>query len=440
MYVPVTAFVAKYLTFPRKKDHPGTVVLDTHNRYYLDGLAPDITISVKDVANVDPASAVALIELKPPTITPMGSECFGQVYDYLRKLSNAQPNRRKIVGLLSNLRQNHIIIHETPNHETVRIVHYANVSFAKALRFLKHLIVHDAATLPSIPSFSVDLGNLEARLGNPVFSVIGVFSYSLKVVSPLRWICLEPPRVGAKIVVKRTAFAPPPCPRQSIAQNLTAARSPLAPVRRPVADEIRILQAIQTAGVCPHLPKLIYYSLDMNEFGVTPRGSPVNLHLIQQLRARKVLDDILVALEWLHNHGIIHRDVRWDNIVIDDSGKGILIDFGAAVVDDGRMREYAGGIVCAPSRVIGDFDRHYKPSAADDCVAWVLLLNALLSPMRWAGMRSEQITVKGSREQFRMQTLWKTLEASREWGPGLKAAKEKNYKDMRQMLDLVVLV
>lgn len=441
MYTPVTAFVAKHLTSPRKPNHPGIMVVDTHARYYLDGQAPDITLTVQDLANVDSASVVAIIELKPPTVTPMASECFGQVYDYLRKLSSAQPNRRKIVGMLSNLRQNHIIIHESRNQDTVRIVHYASVSFAKALRFLKEMILKDASTLPSIPSFSFDLGLLESRLGNPVFSVIGVFTYSPKLVSHLRWVTPDPVRPGVKIVVKRTSFAPPPHPRQSVAQSLTSARAPATPTRRPVAHEITILQAIRgAANVCPHLPKLIYFSLDMDEFGITPRGMPVNLHTIGQPRARKLLDDILVALEWLHNEKIIHRDVRWDNIVTDAAGNGILIDFGAAVIDNGCLQEYAGGIVCAPSRVIGDFDRHYKPSAADDCVAWVLLLNALLSPMRWAGMRSDEITKKGSMEQKRMQTLWQTLESSREWGPGLKAAKNKQYSVMKGMLDLVVLL
>lgn len=66
---------------------------------------------------------------------------------------------------------------------------------------------------------------------------------------------------------------------------------------------------------------------------------------------------------------IIHRDVRWDNIVI-AGGRGVLIDFGAAIINDGRMHGFEGGIVCAPSRVIGQFSRQYQASTIDDCWPW----------------------------------------------------------------------
>lgn len=440
MYVPVTKCVAKLLTLPRTSTHPGTKVVDTHGRFYLDGQAPDITITVKDVDFVDSASVMAIIELKPPSAVPLGAECFGQVYDYLRKLSLAQPNRRKIVGMLSNLTQNHIIIHESPHPGVVRVCHYETTGFAKCLRFLKHLMLHDDATLPSIPSFSADLGVLEARLGSPVFSVIGVFSYSTKIISPSRWLSPRQITPGDKIVVKRTSFAPPRVLRPSLAKSLIAVRSPLKPSPRPVAEEIKILATIADAGGFKHIPELVYYSLDYNEFAMTPRGYSLDLHTLKQTEARSILREILSAIQWLHGKRIIHRDIRWDNIVVPAAGHAVLIDFGAAVLDDGSLRDYEGGIVCAPTRVIGDPDRCYQPSPADDCAAWVLLINALLTPMRWAGMRSEEIMFKGTRERERIQGLWRTLETSGVWGPGVAAAKAREYEVMLGMLELVVLL
>lgn len=440
MYEPVTKSIAKFLSFPRTPTHPGTKVVDTHSRYYLDGQAPDITITVKDVEFVDCASVMAIIELKPPSPIPMGSECFGQVYDYLRKLSMAQPNRRKIVGMLSNLVQNHIIIHDTPHQGVVRICHYHSTTFAKSLRFLKHLILHDAATLPSIPSFSADLGVLEARLGSPVFSVVGVFSYTTNVISPTRWISPDPISPGDKIVVKRTSFAPARALRSSMAQSLTAVRTPTKPSRRPVADEINILLAIRDAGGPKFLPHLVYHSLDLEEFAMTPLGHSLDLQTLTQTKARKILREMLESLKWLHGNRIIHRDVRWDNIVVPFGGQAVLIDFGAAVIDNGSMCDYNGGIVCAPTRVIGDPDRRYRPSPADDCAAWVLLINSLLSPTRWAGMRSEEIMFKGTMERERIQGLWTTLAGSTVWGPGVTAANNMDYDEMLKMLELVVLL
>lgn len=439
MYVPVTRCVADYLTFRRTKNHPGTKVVDTHNRYYLEGQAPDITIMVQDVAEVDSASVVAIIELKHKSRNPLGDECFGQVYDYLRKLGRAQPNRRKIVALLSNLTYNHIIIHDSPNHQTVNIMHFLSVGFAKALRFLKYCILHDSITLPSIPSFSSDLHVLELRLGNPVFSVVGVFSIPKKFGPTNAWVSSDPLPVGDKMVVKRTSNVPSRRPRASFIPSLTAVRSPKTIEVRPVEAEIGILLAILRAGPHAHLPKLIYHSGDKNEFGITPLGEPCNIYTMKQPQAKQILQDILDALQWLHKHDIIHRDVRWDNIVI-VKGRGVLIDFGAALIQDGRMHEFEGGIVCAPSRVIGQFDRQYHPSAADDCLAWVLLLNAILAPTRWAALRSDEIMTPGSEAERRMRALWSALTASRIWGPGVMAAKNKEYKVMSEMLDLLVLL
>lgn len=441
MYTPVMQLVSEQLTVRRTKTHPGTKVFDTHNRYYLEGQAPDISIAVQDVADVDSASVVAIIELKHKSKnqTAMASESFGQVYDYLRKLARAQPNRRKIVGLLSDLTHNHIVIHESPNHYTVNILHFATVGFAKALRFLKYCILHDSDALPSIPSFSADLHILQMRLGNPVFSVVGVFSIPANFPSTNRWLSPEPLSAGDKMVVKRTSNVPPRRPRASLIQAFASVRSPQQLEIRPVAAEIKILQAIRKAGGCEYLPKLIYHSTDMHEFGITPLGQPCNIFTMNQPLAFTILNDILTALQWLHTNKIIHRDVRWDNIVV-VGGRGVLIDFGAAISHDGRLHDFQGGIVCAPSRVIGQFDRQYLPSPVDDCLAWVLLLNALLAPTRWAGIRSDEIMTEGSDSEKRMRELWRGLEASKVWGPGVVAAKGKKYEEMALMLDVLVLL
>ena len=46
--------------------------------------------------------------------------------------------------------------------------------------------------------------------------------------------------------------------------------------------------------------------------------------------ARKVLTDVCNALSVLHSRGIIHRDVKPENIMVDGNGRVVLIDFNAS--------------------------------------------------------------------------------------------------------------
>ena len=48
-----------------------------------------------------------------------------------------------------------------------------------------------------------------------------------------------------------------------------------------------------------------------------------------------LLDPVLDALQKVHAAGILHRDIAPDNIVLNDEGQAVLLDFGAARVDPG---------------------------------------------------------------------------------------------------------
>lgn len=52
---------------------------------------------------------------------------------------------------------------------------------------------------------------------------------------------------------------------------------------------------------------------------------------LPEAETRTIFREIVQAVAYLHEHGIIHRDLKLSNILLDDSMKPKLADFGLAV-------------------------------------------------------------------------------------------------------------
>lgn len=68
---------------------------------------------------------------------------------------------------------------------------------------------------------------------------------------------------------------------------------------------------------------------------------------LNESRARIYLAEVLLALEDLHKRDIIFRDLKPDNVVLDNEGHALLTDFGLSkegVLDNQGARSFCGSV------------------------------------------------------------------------------------------------
>src|SRR5690606_26212927 len=68
-------------------------------------------------------------------------------------------------------------------------------------------------------------------------------------------------------------------------------------------------------------------------------------------RLLKILEQVSSALDFAHNEGVIHRDLKPDNILFDAQGNAYLSDFGIARLMESQAQNLtqSGQVVGTPS-------------------------------------------------------------------------------------------
>ncbi|RPB18895.1 hypothetical protein L211DRAFT_871566 [Terfezia boudieri ATCC MYA-4762] len=442
-------------------------VLDTHRQRFLDDLAPDLVLQ-RSSKNSDKFNIAAVLDLKGigddghaklNTATNLG-----QILDYLTAIEYYQLGRTIFLGLLTNLRDAYLIRYQTNilkgrsrrtsgnQPYTSKLTQYRKVPLCDALRYLYEQLQDPAANPPQLP-FSESAGELSYVVQRHSKSVVAVFN-----------------RQNAQIIVKA---------------------SPEVQWNSGIQNEIICLKSLQGDSRPASIPKLIYSTYDMPgsafvEFGISPPGRPLQLELFREASDfRTCLQDILVALKWVHDHGIVHRDVRGDNIIVFDGLdvgghsshisltleikkrrlRAMLIDFDRAT-NLGISCHYEGGYICCPRDLLQqctreseyqqmvDIDEYempvegstplsnamYIPEKRHDYLSFVLLVNTVIFPFTLQGYINHLVEVPSSREQRRLLNLWGELESKEPWSSLVREAQnaQADVQVWSELLGLLV--
>jgi serine/threonine-protein kinase len=95
--------------------------------------------------------------------------------------------------------------------------------------------------------------------------------------------------------------------------------------------------------------------------------------------ARLVLTHLAEALQYAHDHGVTHRDVKPANVMIDSRGNALLTDFGIARVADTPRLTQQGLVIGTPAYMSPEQMRGESAGAAADQYALGVLAYEMLT-------------------------------------------------------------
>ena len=107
--------------------------------------------------------------------------------------------------------------------------------------------------------------------------------------------------------------------------------------------------------------------------------------------AKYIFKQIILGLQYIHNHNIVHRDIKLDNILIDLDNKIKICDFGVSkkVINGDLMKEQCGTPAYIAPEIL--MNRGYEGYGVDIWSAGVVLYSMLSGTVPFKGNNIEEL-------------------------------------------------
>lgn len=116
----------------------------------------------------------------------------------------------------------------------------------------------------------------------------------------------------------------------------------------PEAESVRFDQPTEAVGKeAPDQDPKKPEPGELNPY-LSPQARELRTSAAYVRRAAEVIRDAAQALAHAHDQGVVHRDIKPDNLLLDRQGKVHLIDFGVARFFDDQAVTYTGQLVGTP--------------------------------------------------------------------------------------------
>src|SRR6202021_3746657 len=119
-----------------------------------------------------------------------------------------------------------------------------------------------------------------------------------------------------------------------------------------VKNELAILREIRELE-CRHIPELVGGpDGEIKGFGIVPAGVPISFHQPAEI-SRRIVEGLIDGLQYWHNKGIAHRDIRPPNLVLEpETEQVVIIDYECAVKPSDNQTDHLGGFFFWPIELL----------------------------------------------------------------------------------------